>query len=287
MRSSADLIEFTRFLIAEKTSRHFRNGHLNSCLSAAQNRIAAMLRKEDAGFFETYQDYDAVANQGNYSLPSFFKSPVLVERVDGNYASNPKRIPHRREKEPASRSSNTTWDIKGSEIWFYPAPTSATPDYRLWYKHSLPDMLYGPVGTVSGTSCQLAQAADAEDDYRLAIAVDDYYNGLTIEMIDGDEIGETRTVSDYDGDTRVITLSSAFSGDPSPGEIISSHIQIPEDMWECLGLMAANLSRARDREGRYIYGREFVEAIKYYLPESQLRLAGKGQVHVYSIDGVA
>lgn len=286
MRSAADIIDFTRFLISEKTAKYFRNGHLCSCASAAQNRIAAMLRKEDAGFFETYYDYTMTANIGYYSLPSFFKAPILLERIDGNYANNPKEIPHRRVRGVSARSSDVTWDIKGDYIWINPAPTSTTPQYRLWYNHYLPDMLYCAVGTCSGTSIELAQTADADNDYRLPIAVDDYYNDLTVEMATGDEIAEVRTVEDYDGDTRTITLSSALSGNPSSGEIISSHIQLPEDFWEAMCLLSAHLSRARDREGRFIYGREFVESLKYVLPEAQMRLSTMGEVQLSSVDGV-
>jgi hypothetical protein len=286
VRSSADLIEFTRFLIGEKTSRYFRNGHLCSCLSAAQHRIAAMLRKADSGFFETYEDYTMVADQGNYDLPGFFKSPLKVERIDGNYATTPKEINHRRQTAPGGRSSFTTWDIKGNEIWFSPAPTSATPQYRLWYSFYLPDMLYCHLGTGSDqNTIVLASTPDAEDDYRLAVAVDDYYNSLTVEMISGDESGETAVVSDYDGEARTLELAVGFSGNASAGEIISSHIQIPEDMWEPLALLAAHLSRARDREGRYIYGREFSESIKFTIPEAMLRLSGMGEVQLYGVDG--
>lgn len=287
MRSSADLIDFTRFLIGEKTSRYFRNGHLNSCLSASQNRIAALLRKADAGFFETYEDYTMVVDQRNYDLPSFFKSPLYVERIDGNYANDPREVTHRRIASPAARASDTTWDIKGDEIMFYPTPQSTTPQYRLWYSYYLPDLLYCHLDSGSDqNTIVLASSADTEDDYRLAVPVDDYYNDLTVEMISGDESGETAVVSDYDGDTRTLELDVGFSGSPGSGEIISSHIQIPEDMWESMALLAAHLSRARDREGRYIYGREFIESLKYVMPEAQLRLGSQGAVHLYSIDGV-
>jgi len=133
---------------------------------------------------------------------------------------------------------------------------------------------------------KLTQTADAEDDYRIPIGIDDYYNGVTVEMATGGEVGEPSVVSDYVSATGTLELTTDLSGSPSAGEIVTSHIQVPEDMWEPLTLLSAHLSRARDREGRYIYGREFMESIKYTLPEAMLRLSGMGEVQLYGVDGV-
>ena len=44
-----------------------------------------------------------------------------------------------------------------------------------------------------------------------ASAVDDYYNGLIINIIDGTGVGEYRTITDYIGSTRTATLDSAIT----------------------------------------------------------------------------
>lgn len=51
-----------------------------------------------------------------------------------------------------------------------------------------------------------------------ASATDDDYNGLEIEMRSGAAIGETRTITDYDGATRVATLDTAWTTTPAAGD---------------------------------------------------------------------
>lgn len=288
MRNASDLVDFTRYLISERTARYFRNGPLVNCLSAAQNRIAALLRMESAGFFEDSVDYDMVVDQTEYDLPAFFKAPLKLERVDGNFADYPKEIPHRRNMAPGGRSSDATWDIKAGKLEIHPPPTSATPDYRLWYSYSLPDMVYGLCPQASSSaSVYLATTNETNDDYRAALAIDDYYNGLTFEITAGTGIGQSMLASDYTGSTRLLTVSAAPSVPLDDTSYYASHIQVPEDFWEPLCLLAANLSRVRDKDGNYVYGREFVESLKYLLSDARLRLSGLGEVRLYSADGVA
>ncbi len=289
MRNAFDLMTFTRFLIAEKTSRYFRTGHIVNALSAAQNRVAALLRTEDAGFFSTYYDYTSlVVDQPNYDLPIFFKAPMLVERVDGNFAETPVEIRLRRTKTQAARSSDTTYDIIGSEIHFHPRPSSTTPNYRLWYTYSLPDLCYGNApagGTVSNVL--LAQSNDTNLDYFAAIPINDYYNNLTFEVVSGTAAGEIFVVSDYVGSTRAITPVTNLTTALVAADVYASHIQVDEDLWECLCLMAAHLSRVRDKDGNYLFGREFIAAWQTLVGDTRLRLSTMGEVRLYGIDGVA
>jgi len=289
MRNAFDLMTFTRFLIAEKTSRYFRTGHVVNALSAAQNRVAALLRTEDAGFFSTYYDYDSlVVDQPNYDLPMHFKAPMLVERVDGNFAESPVEVRLRRTKTQAARSSDTTYDIIGSEIHFHPRPSSATPTYRLWYTFSLPDLAYGtmPAGSAAG-NILLAATADSNQDYFAAVPIDDYYNNLTFEVTAGVQAGSIFVVSDYVGSTRAITPVTNLAGAPDDTSVYASHIQVDEDLWECLCLMAAHLSRVRDKDGNYLFGREFISAWQTLVGDTRLRLNTMGEVRLYGIDGVA
>ena len=288
MRNAFDLMTFTRFLIAEKASRYFRTGHIISSLSAAQNRVAALLRTEDAGFFIRSEDYDMVVNQPNYDLPIHFKSPVLVERVDGNFAENPLEVRLRRSRSPGARSSDTTYDIVGKEIRFSPRPQSATPDYRLWYVHSLPDLAYGTMPSGSTASAiKLATAAGTNNDYLAAVPIDDYYNGVTFEITSGTRAGDIFVVSDYVGSTRTITPVTNLAGAPDDSSVYASHIEIDEDLWEPLCLMAAHLSRVRDKDGNYLFGREFISAWQTLVGDTRLRLNTKGEVRLYGVDGVA
>jgi len=280
---------FTRFLIAEKTSRYFRTGHIVNALSAAQNRIAALLRTEDAGFFETYYDYDSlVVDQRNYDLPIRFKAPTYVERIDGNFANAPLEIEMRRTKAPGARSSDTTYDIIGKEIFFDPAPRTTTPTYRLWYVFSLPDIAYGqaPAGGAVG-NVLLAPTADSDQNWFAAVPIDDYYNGLTFEVVSGTAAGEIFVADDYVGSTRAITPVTDLGTALAAADVYASHIQIDEDLWEPLTLMAAHISRVRDKDGNYMFGKDFIAAWQTLVGDTRLRLSTMGEVKLYSVDGVA
>lgn len=286
MRNTADLLDFTRFLIAEKTSRFFRSIHLVRSLSIAQHRLASILRIEDTGMFRTYYDYTMTVDTPNYDLPVFYKAPVLVERVDGNFANVPKEVSRRSIE--IGRSSNVTYDIIGKEIWFDPVPKSSTIQYRLWYTYTLPDLAYGQCPAGSTTSAvKLASTRASDDVYGPAMNINDYYNGVTFEITAGTALGEIFVVSDYVGSTRTITPVSNLSVAPVSGDTYASHIQVDEDLAEPLCLLAANMSKIRDNDGKYLYGNEFLASLSWNLRELRLGLSRLGEVMIYSVDGVA
>ncbi len=54
-------------------------------------------------------------------------------------------------------------------------------------------------------------------------ATDDTYNGLTVRIISGDEEGEERTISDYNGTTKTITVSVAFPAAIQDNDLYQIH----------------------------------------------------------------
>lgn len=58
-------------------------------------------------------------------------------------------------------------------------------------------------GNVGGTTVVLPA---------IASAVDDFYNGMELRILDGSYQGQQQTISDYDGATRTATVDTAFSG---------------------------------------------------------------------------
>ena len=59
----------------------------------------------------------------------------------------------------------------------------------------------------AGTSTSITLAATAS-------ATDDYYNAMTVYISDGVGSGQIRTISDYDGTTKIATVSSAWTTNP-------------------------------------------------------------------------
>jgi hypothetical protein len=79
-------------------------------------------------------------------------------------------------------------------------------DAVLWWDHSAES---GDCQAAAASTITLAAGASA---------VDDHYNGLEIEIRDGANAGETRTITDYDGTTKVATVSSAWTTTPTAGD---------------------------------------------------------------------
>ncbi len=52
---------------------------------------------------------------------------------------------------------------------------------------------------------------------------DDYYNGLEVKILSGDQQGESQTISDYVGSTGTITVDTAFGGAIASGVRIQIH----------------------------------------------------------------
>lgn len=63
----------------------------------------------------------------------------------------------------------------------------------------------------AGGAATITLAASASDQ-------DDYYVGWTVKVTSGAAAGDTRTVSDYDGDTKVATVSVAFTAAPGAAD---------------------------------------------------------------------
>lgn len=64
-------------------------------------------------------------------------------------------------------------------------------------------------------TAQVGGSANTIKMYSSASAVNDIYNGMTITLVAGPGAGNTRTISDYDGTTKIATVSVNFSATPT------------------------------------------------------------------------
>lgn len=66
----------------------------------------------------------------------------------------------------------------------------------------------------------------------LASAIDDFYNEMTISIVGGTGAGQSRTISDYVGATKVVTISRAWS--TTPDTTSAFVITCGADVWDQL-----------------------------------------------------
>jgi len=101
---------------------------------------------------------------------------------------------------------------------------SFTNQVRLWYYKRRPDPHFGTGGSSSGA---LALQLDVDKNPR---NLDDYYNDIDVEIIDGTGEYTIDTISDYDGGTHIAVVTGTYANDSVYGTIID----LPEEALEYL-----------------------------------------------------
>ncbi len=80
-----------------------------------------------------------------------------------------------------------------------------TDTVTLWYEKIFRDPIFGTASAGGATSITLGSSSYPN-------RTDDYYNNMTIEVFSGTGDGTVATVSDYDGTTKIMTLSAGTYG---------------------------------------------------------------------------
>ncbi|WP_127580815.1 hypothetical protein [Paenibacillus koleovorans] len=124
-------------------------------------------------------------------------------------------------------SSGTRIIFDSNQVGFYVIETTSAS--------SVPQVAYTPqqskTAQSGSTSTTLNMAADAS-------VADDYYNGLVVTIVSGTGAGQSRTITDYVGSTKVATVS-AWSPTPNATSVYS--ISMPGS-WAGLGTKEATFT---------------------------------------------
>ena len=75
----------------------------------------------------------------------------------------------------------------------------------------------------------------------------DYYNGMTIQIISGTGAGQTRTITDYDGSNRRATVSAWTTTPVAADSTFAVMCPIPEDNHEAVTCRAAMMGSIKQR----------------------------------------
>lgn len=186
--------------------------------------------------FEFTSNISFVKDTWEYSLPSRLFS--LSEVQDNTSSDNEEFMDQIGFN---NRYSDTGYYLRAGKIGFASggaAPGSAVTDaVTLYYLGYPPEVHYGTAQAGAATTITLATTATQGTVY----AINDYYNGATIEIVSGTGVaGETRTISDYVGSTKVATIDSAWTtgSEPSTDTVYSiNFLGRPE--WERFHVMYA------------------------------------------------
>lgn len=209
-------------------------------------KYISRLRRFDEGFFEKFHtfDIDASAN-GLIELPSTFSGVTLLEKKVNSTDYVP--LTYKKRDEPTGDSVLTGsgylpyYSFLGNYLLLEPNPqTDETDALRMKMKYIPPDLHRGTVVLSTSTSITLASDADPRDDY---------YNGTQIMITSGTGIGQIRTISDYDGDTKIATISVAWDTNPDTVSEYSTLIDVnfPSEFQMLIPLYASKKAFAKER----------------------------------------
>lgn len=127
------------------------------------------------------------------------------------------------------------YDKSTKTIGLYPKPNSTNAGaYLDIFGYHRPRVLHA--GTAAAGAATTLTLAAGSATVQSPSTVDDYYNGLYMEIYDGTGEGEIAKITDYVGSTRVCTVD--FTSTPSTDSIYGMIPEIPQEAHELLEVYA-------------------------------------------------
>lgn len=206
------MLKMLRENVAEASAAHWSDAELLRKLNLAQARVANITLLAPGDWLVKSDDLTPAASI--VTLPSDCAKPVYMEEASSGY-----EIPIRgtvRERR-LTRMTGATSDQGALEAYRLKGSleinrSGYTSGVTLWYQQRVPDVHAGTADAGGAKSISFDTANDHS-------VVDDYYNGVTIEVVSGTGIAVT-TVSDYTGATGVaVTVAGTFSTDSVYGTV--------------------------------------------------------------------
>ena len=250
----------------DASARFFTGEEVMDRLPTAQQEIIRSIVKEDASFYVARFDLSTVADQGLYDLPLNARMGTRIIFAENLNEPTKQDIPPAELRHylgiesPGIVNLSDHWHfiMEGHQVRITPTPPSAISNaIRMWYVPTFGNMLEGNPSAVGSTTLAFFTTdPDYTTNYGKVDRRDDFYNGMEVRITDGTGVGQTRTITDYNGSTRPITVA-AWTTEPdtsSPFAIVSP---VPEDHHAALSARAAMImavkNRNRERELSDIY----------------------------------
>ena len=153
--------------------------------------------------------------------------------------------------------------LQGDQLKVVPKPTTDVADaLKVWYVPQYGHMLQGiPAGGGTSTLVTLWETPNYTNNLGTPDGRDDYYNALEFRVVSGTGAGQSRTVSDYDGATRVLTWDSALDTSLDLRGESASHVAlmcpVPEQFHPMVAMRAALMGTPRNRNRQGDLEREY------------------------------
>jgi len=231
-------------------------------LFASQQELVRSILKEDPSFFVATTTLTFTSEEALYSLPLNARSGSRIIFAEDRGDESINEVPSiSYENYLAIESPNLVnltsgyhFMLEGDKVRITPTPSSGS--VKIWYVPSFGNMVEGRVDSASNSSptntlILNSAAPDYSYEYGTVDRRDDYYNGMTVQIINGTGVGQSRKITDYNGTTRTITVDSAWGTNPdNSGANRSSYCimcPVPEDFHTLVPMRAALMMSVKNR----------------------------------------
>uniref|UniRef100_A0A6M3L9Q5 Putative tail protein n=1 Tax=viral metagenome TaxID=1070528 RepID=A0A6M3L9Q5_9ZZZZ len=253
--NAKDMLDLLRDMVFEETASHWSDVNLVRRLNIAQNKVTNRVAQSPGAWLVV--STSVTPSSSVITLPSDCAKPLYLEETS---SGRPVRwldggINYRR----VSREAGTSLGTAGSRE-AYPLQStievnqdSYSTACTLWYQLRPPNLHCGTAASGSGASA-LVFAAD-----RNLVYVDDYYNNVTVEVVDQtSSIVDIRsTISDYTASTHTAVITGTAAASDTYGTIP----RLPEEVHSLIVLEAAVLALLKPSS------RIDEKVLQYYLGE--------------------
>ena len=200
-----ELFQEVRDNIGEASAAHWTDAAILRKLNAGQRKAYNLISQTPGDWF--IKKDTLTPSSGEVTLPTDCAKPVYMEstsekcEVPINLTVREKRV-----DQPIGfgleTGLNQAYLIEGKIVI---NNTSFTGNVDLWYERRIPDLHFGTAAAGGAQSLTL-------EDSKQHSYLDNYYNGMTIEVVDGTGKGRD-TITDYTASTRVCVVSGTYSTD--------------------------------------------------------------------------
>jgi hypothetical protein len=271
-----NMLQLLRDQVAEAVASHWSDVNLIRRLNVAQRKVAVLVQNYPASWLLKSTALTPVASV--ITLPQDCAKPVYLEETT---SGRPLTWLGNVRTRSVSRSPSGSLGL-GGILEVYPLlntlvvnQDSYTTGVTLWYDQRVPDLMAGTASAGAATSLTFPVNSNVKH-------IDDYYNGVGIEVDSGTGAGTVGDViTDYTGSTGACVVSGTYAADSVFGTISL----LPEETHYLIVLEATLLAVAKpssniDKEVFQYYTNERREVIKELKDWLETRIKGYGRVEV-------
>jgi len=275
--NSYDMLQLLRDQIAEATAAHWSDVNLIRRINVAQRKVAVLVQNYPGAWL--LKSADLTPSSSVITLPSDCAKPVyLEEKSSGEPLAWLGNVRTRRVSR--ARAASLDWWSGAPEVYPLLATLEVNQDsysneVTLWYDIRVPDLMAGTAS--AGTTNSLTFPVNSNVKH-----VDDYYNGVGIEVDSGTGAGTVGDIiTDYTGSSGACVVSGTYDSDSVFGTIS----RLPEESHHLILLEATILAVAKpssniDKEVFQYYLNERKEAQRDLKEWLETRIKGHGRVEI-------